>query len=865
MRKKLFALAIATIFVLGTVATAFGAPLPDIAGTDYEEAAGKLDSVGIMSGFPDGEFKGEETLTRAQLATIAIRAMGLEIAASMAEGATQFTDVPASHWASGYINIATQRGIIQGYPDGTFGPDQEVTNQEALTIFIRMIGLGPVVDKEGTWPSNYVSRAAQEGILDNVSVAGSGAAKRGNVAIMLEETITINVWEADQYGDDGSVRYGQATNKTLLSDRLNVVEYSKSNSGIDEVRVVGYDIDDNELEIDITGAANITAENKTSVDLYEAYLNEVTIWVDDDGDGDIVYLGIDSDYYIDAIETDSTVAAGEDITLIGEDKELEITTGYTDIVNGDDTANLATDTEYEYAKVVLNSDGDVEYIDAYNWTEAYWVIDVDDALVTDHDGDEVDLDDYTIFKDGKLITWEEIEEGDILFFNQDDFAEVYNKSYVGKITDVFSATFELEGKSFGYNAEDYDRLAQYFDEDGDLDDFTVSEAEDMEDEGEDVEVFVDRKDEAVFVIGEVGEPSSDEFAIYLTEDISTYMIGSRAYMEIEGVNEFGEEVYYEFRLSQIEEIASNGAAYWDDDEIGLELSGSAVDAPVSGGGTVVLTPGNPGISKDDIIEVTVDEDGDIIGINYFNLAQDIGVIGALNDELELDDTYAVVTRGAVDVNRKLAAGNVVFDISDGKDSDDIVVTKWGDLEGVKVAAGNAWFILDGSDVEYIVLEDYDSEDTSEYEGIITQIRTNSDDELTRIKILIDGSVETVYTDTDKVTTAAGIALGMPFEIETDDISDEIITMAALTENPSNQNVTAGAVSISDREVAVVGGATYELVAGGYIIDATDTGDIKVITFRELRDMAADGDIMANNFHIVLDAAGTEYAKFFIVR
>ena len=108
MRRKLIALTVAVLFVLGTVAPGLAAQ-PDVVGTEYEEAAGKLTALHVMEGFPDGEFKPEENMTRAQFARIAVSALALDTAAELSMGATSFNDVPADHWASGYINVATER------------------------------------------------------------------------------------------------------------------------------------------------------------------------------------------------------------------------------------------------------------------------------------------------------------------------------------------------------------------------------------------------------------------------------------------------------------------------------------------------------------------------------------------------------------------------------------------------------------------------------------------------------------------------------------------------------------------------------------------------------------------------------------
>jgi uncharacterized membrane protein len=163
--------ALAMLFVLAAPVFASSTPT-DVIGTDYESAVGKLASLGIVQGLTntqgveDGNFAPEREITRAEFAKIAAYLVGLGEAAEAASGMTKFSDVPASHWASGYINLAVNEGLVKGYPDGTFKPSANVTNAEVLTVLVRALGLGPVVEQpsKGTWPSNYIAQASQSRI-----------------------------------------------------------------------------------------------------------------------------------------------------------------------------------------------------------------------------------------------------------------------------------------------------------------------------------------------------------------------------------------------------------------------------------------------------------------------------------------------------------------------------------------------------------------------------------------------------------------------------------------------------------------------------------------------------------------------------
>ena len=882
MKKRLIALAVAFVFVLGTVTPGLAAQ-PDVVDTEFEEAAGKLAALRVMEGFPDGEFKPFENITRAQFARIAVSALALDTAAELSVGATQFNDVPADHWASGYINVATQRGLILGYGDGNYGPEDQLTYAQAVTILVRLVGLGPVVEKEGVWPANYIGRAANEGILKGVSVSGSENAIRGTVAKMLVNTLEVDLWAAREYADDGSVVYGRQPGHTLLSDMLEVEAYSKSMRGIDEVRVMAYDADDNEVRIAVDDGDGLSYlgwfEVAADADVYEAYLNEVTVWINDDDE--IIYMSIDSDFYIDAVEVSDD---GDELTLIEADKDLDLDISsfrYDVWVNGDNREYSDEDDiagkVFDLAKVVVNSDGDVVYIDAYIWEDVFVVEDYDDYLVTDYDGDEVDVEDHILFKNGKLMDADDIRVDDILFMN-DDFGEVYNRTVEGPIEEYYRQGFEVDGEDFDYTTS-YDRYnTRYFDEDGDIDDFGYDQAKDMEAEGEDVIVYVDRKGDAVLVIGDMAETVSDTFAVYLIEDLYAYRLGSRSYLEIEGVSEMGEEVFYDFRLSQLEEICIDGDTEWDDDDEPLEYVEGANE--IRADGDTVIELGEEGTKAGEIIEVSVNSSGRVIEINL--LTEVSAISQSSSYELELDDRYFLSEDG----NKRLSSGVVVFDVTDDTvtqgayrvlrhDPDDIEATTWGKLSGFEIRGGatgglpNAYVYYDGSDAEYVIITNTTAEGTTEYTGVLTQVRSDKDHYAERLRLIVDGKEETFYVNVDKADKKLyNSDYGTAYVITVDDGTDLVTDIVYAAVEEDLVNITA--VNVGDREITFDDdGSDYivELVSDGFIVDARDPDDIEVLTLRELRDLVSDlarDDKWINDADVILDAAGTDYVKIIVI-
>lgn len=131
---------------------------PDVDASDwYNNAISTLTYAGTLTGMPDGTFKPDNDITRAEFATIAVRFFGGNY-----EGEDLFTDI-AGHWANKYINLAATLGLVNGKPDGTFDPDAPITRAEAMAIVNRTLGRYPSADHlmDGmiTWPDNQNTSA----------------------------------------------------------------------------------------------------------------------------------------------------------------------------------------------------------------------------------------------------------------------------------------------------------------------------------------------------------------------------------------------------------------------------------------------------------------------------------------------------------------------------------------------------------------------------------------------------------------------------------------------------------------------------------------------------------------------------------
>ncbi len=248
--KRIIALLTVALFIFSFAAPTFAntaattstqTGTSDVAGTKFLNAVSRLGALNVLAGYPDGTFKPGNNITRAEMAAVAVNAIGLKDAAAYAKGKTKFKDVAGDNWAAGFINVASSQGIIAGYPNGTYKPDANVTYAEVSTILVRLLGYGP--DVKGSWPVNYISKATELGLLKNTEFEGNKPATRGDVALMTDKaTVDTAPLEFDGYDNTGKANYRVNRTLTIAKKYLGVAEGDVTITAVDytEQSVTGW-------------------------------------------------------------------------------------------------------------------------------------------------------------------------------------------------------------------------------------------------------------------------------------------------------------------------------------------------------------------------------------------------------------------------------------------------------------------------------------------------------------------------------------------------------------------------------------------------------------------------------------------------
>lgn len=195
--KKVFQKAAAiclTLCLTGSYAfAAEKAAFSDLAeDTFLSKSVEALSGYGILEGYPDGTFRPEEAITRAEMAAAIIRMRKMESTAeSVSTGNSKYTDLTPQHWANGYIILASDLEILQGNGDGTFLPDQTVTYEQAVKMLVCALGYGKVFNKiPDAYPISYLVQANELGLTRNAGGKTSDPITRGTAAKLAYNTLS---------------------------------------------------------------------------------------------------------------------------------------------------------------------------------------------------------------------------------------------------------------------------------------------------------------------------------------------------------------------------------------------------------------------------------------------------------------------------------------------------------------------------------------------------------------------------------------------------------------------------------------------------------------------------------------------------
>ena len=243
--KQVLALGMAFSLSMSAMASAAFTDSADIKAT---EAVDMLTALGVITGYEDGSFKPDGTVTRAEAAKMifAIRNNGSINADSFKTAPTTFTDI-SGHWAEGYIKYCQTMGIISGKSATIFDPNGSVKGTELAKMML--VTLGYDAQKAGiygaTWATTTLALASENGLLDDVDSDLTAGLPRQYTAQMMYNAIQAPTvrWSTDgnAYTDLG---VNNALNETMGHKYMDLTIYEgilegsgDFNAGNDKVKI----------------------------------------------------------------------------------------------------------------------------------------------------------------------------------------------------------------------------------------------------------------------------------------------------------------------------------------------------------------------------------------------------------------------------------------------------------------------------------------------------------------------------------------------------------------------------------------------------------------------------------------------------
>lgn len=147
-----------------------------------------LSELNIMLGDDDGNLRLDDYVSRAEFTKIAIASSKSKNTVAEGIKISPFKDVTYTHWAAPYVRAAVSAGIVEGYVDATFKPENTVSYEEALTMLLKVLGYTDE-DFGYSWPYGQIGLANNLDMTENVGAEQGEALTRRQVANLVYNTL----------------------------------------------------------------------------------------------------------------------------------------------------------------------------------------------------------------------------------------------------------------------------------------------------------------------------------------------------------------------------------------------------------------------------------------------------------------------------------------------------------------------------------------------------------------------------------------------------------------------------------------------------------------------------------------------------
>lgn len=727
--------------------------------TEYSEPVARLGALGILNGYDDGTFRPNDRITRAEFAKVIVCALQKEQDAMSGGYVSPFDDVMAGEWYVPYINFVSDNSIVTGYVDGTYKPDNDITYAEVSTIILRMLGYNET-DLGYYWPNNYVTKANSMRLANMDWADPNAAVTRSTAAIMLDNALFSDVNDKAS-GRESTLKINYQSDTSLLE-------------------AIGYTIKEDVFIVATKNEDANLASNKvrTSEGTYKTKAAEVLTGAGKIGDavinkdGDEIVLFLEKESRSMNVIVSKTTGSQLEYTLAsGEDGVVILDKGF---VIYDDYAKSTFEALQpkltQGASLTLYSDN------SDGWSYAVLNSTASDIIpvVASHDytsedtsleGTYINKENLIVYRDSKAAVLADIKVNDVVYYNTGaNIMNVYSKKITGIYYEAKPSKAYVESVVIGNVEYMIGTTAAKAKLNATSSAFEI---------GDRVTLLLGENDEIAYVIAADSKNSSSEYGVLINTAVKTEENGEAKYIA---------KIFTEDEQN-IEIVA------YDDYS---ELKGAMVKI-VYENAKAKLTKISTGAAN---TYGEVDKNNKKIG--SYSVGSDTVIMELISNNTGLDAVVEVIDFDTLE-ETKLSSDNVLCMISD---------TKFGDIRIL--------FVKNWTDAAYSYgLVTYSKDGSSS---------SNSETPSRSITIYSEGASKSYKTSYD-VTTGTPVKI----LIENGDISE----MKKLTLIKSASSVTA-----SEMGRIKVAGTVYETVRDVMIIafDST-TRNCRTLSAEQLETMS----------------------------
>lgn len=398
----------------------------DTRGTKYEGVVERIAKLNIINGLSSTTYAPNKSVTRAELAKIIVKMRGIEDYAESVEYKKIFSDVKKTDWYYPYIMVASDLELLNGYSDGTFKPDKEVTYAELVAILLRNLGYTRLNEQSSNgWYWNYIVKMREIELNDNVGEFDyEKPAKRGDVAMFVWNALITNRWAISSENETSgfTYTYSETTPLETYFDEYTFLDNTPVNAigGYDSTPMIvtskgAYVIDEKVplyvLGGNVTGLCKRGTSNLIGVTFDEKYPNEKVV------SGPIFYLK-EQGYNLQKAKK-------------------------SDWFGSKDNANyayLVLNTNREIIRVVYVDASETIIVNEISVTEKSGDDDDEKIQEIKLNGDELKSSNTALVKNGVGVNWKNLKKNDII-------TKLGNGLYMYSTNVITDEITDVEGKN----------------------------------------------------------------------------------------------------------------------------------------------------------------------------------------------------------------------------------------------------------------------------------------------------------------------------------------------------------------------------------------------------------------------------------